>query len=400
MLFCTCSTFGRNRYFWFTMQEQPTLTIKGLTHRGQAVLGLYFAIHSPLAEACKTLGARWSKTHACWYVPNTYSTFKAIKQTLAPLAKLDYRGVKILPDAKVATPQPTPVIAATPSQTLAALSAENKEAIAHFTLWLKSKRYSQSTLKTYTEALTTFLRYMQPTLPVDVTNQHLIDFNNHYILKNGYSASYQNQVVNAIKLFFSTIAHRKLNPELVHRPKRGHQLPNVLSKEEVARILNAPQNLKHRLMLILLYSCGMRRSELLNLKFSHIQRDRMLITIKAGKGNKDRIVPLSPKVLGLLEEYYHAYKPKDFVFEGQAGDKYNERSLAAVLKQAATKAQITKPVTPHWLRHSYATHLLESGTDLRYIQELLGHKSSRTTEIYTHVSIKSIQQIKSPFDDL
>jgi integrase/recombinase XerD len=121
---------------------------------------------------------------------------------------------------------------------------------------------------------------------------------------------------------------------------------------------------------------------------------------KAAKGNKDRIVPLSPKVLTLLEEYYRAYKPKNYVFEGQTGDKYNERSLAAVLKHAVIKAQISKPVTPHWLRHSYATHLLESGTDLRYIQELLGHKSSKTTEIYTHVSTKSIQQIKSPFDDL
>lgn len=382
------------------MQERQVITIRSLIHHDQPILGLFFKPDIQLTEACRTLGARWTKTHACWYLGNSYSNFQAIKHKLGPVAQLDYRGIKISTDVNDVAVAAKPAEAVKIGKTLPMLSTENKDAIESFSKWLKSKRYSPSTLKTYTEALSTFLRYMQPTPVNKISNQHLIEFNNHYILKNGYSASFQNQVVNAIKLFFSTIAHRQLNPELVHRPKRGHQLPNVLSKEEVARILNAPTNLKHRLMLIMLYSCGMRRSELLNLKFSHIQRHRMLITIKAAKGNKDRIVPLSPKVLALLEEYYHAFKPKDFVFEGQAGQRYSEKSLQSVLKQSLAKVGITKPVTLHWLRHSYATHLLESGTDLRYIQELLGHKSSKTTEIYTHVSTKSIQQIRSPFDDL
>ena len=135
--------------------------------------------------------------------------------------------------------------------------------------------------------------------------------------------------------------------------------------------------------------------------FKDIHSERNLLLIKQSKGKKDRIVPISNKTIDLLRDYYKAYKPKTWLFEGQqVNEKYSERSIQLVLLQAVTKAKIEKPVSLHWLRHSYATHLLESGTDLRYIQELLGHSSSKTTEIYTHVSTKNIQQIKSPFDDL
>ncbi len=154
-------------------------------------------------------------------------------------------------------------------------------------------------------------------------------------------------------------------------------------------------------MLSLIYACGLRRSELLNLTFKDIHSERNLLLIKQSKGKKDRIVPISNKIIDLLRDYYKAYKPKTWLFEGQqVNQQYSERSIQLVLIQAVTKAKIEKPVTLHWLRHSYATHLLESGTDLRYIQELLGHSSSRTTEIYTHVSTKNLQQIRSPFDDL
>ena len=154
-------------------------------------------------------------------------------------------------------------------------------------------------------------------------------------------------------------------------------------------------------MLSLIYACGLRRSELLNLKPSHIDSKRNVLIIEQGKGRKDRIAPLSEKIIELLRDYYKAYRPQEWLFEGQEiGSKYSPTSLEKVLKQSVQKCKINKPVTLHWLRHSYATHLLESGTDLRYIQELLGHKSSRTTEIYTHVSTKNLKNIKSPFDDL
>jgi integrase/recombinase XerD len=175
----------------------------------------------------------------------------------------------------------------------------------------------------------------------------------------------------------------------------------VLSKEEVKLILLAPSNIKHKAMLSLIYSCGLRCSELLNLRPEHIDSKRGLVIIKQSKGKKDRVTPLSLKLVELLREYYISIKPKEWLFEGQKlGTQYSEKSLQSVLKQSLEKSKIIKPVTLHWLRHSYATHLLEGGTDLRYIQELLGHNSSRTTEIYTHVSTNRLQNIKSPFDDL
>jgi integrase/recombinase XerD len=187
----------------------------------------------------------------------------------------------------------------------------------------------------------------------------------------------------------------------VHRPKRAKELPNVLSKEEIKAILTAPTNLKHRTMLSLIYSCGLRCGELLALKPINIDSKKNIVLLKNSKGKKDRIAPLSPKILEMLRDYFKIYKPATYLFEGQvSGMPYDARSLQQVIKLAIKKAGIIKPVTLHWLRNSYATHLLESGTDLRYIQELLGHTSSKTTEIYTHVSTKSIQQIKSPYDDL
>jgi len=189
--------------------------------------------------------------------------------------------------------------------------------------------------------------------------------------------------------------------EQLERPRREHKIPNVLSKEEVAAILQALVNQKHRTMLSLIYACGLRRGELLNLKAENVDSKRHLLLILNAKGKKDRVVPISDKVITMLREYYKLYKPKIWLFEGQNdGEQYSESSLQEVLKHAIKMAGIRKPVTLHWLRHSYATHLLEAGTDLRYIQELLGHKSSKTTEIYTHVSEKSLQKISSPFDNL
>ncbi len=234
-----------------------------------------------------------------------------------------------------------------------------------------------------------------------MNNNDVIKYVNEYIIKNNLSFSYQNQVVNAIKLFFREIKNSVLEVDRINRPRREYKLPNVLSKEEVKLILNAHNNIKHKAMLSLIYSCGLRRGELLNLKPSDVDSKRGLLIIKQAKGRKDRITPISEKIINMLREYYKLYKPKIWLFEGQkTGEQYSEKSLQNVLKHALEKVKIKKPVTLHWLRHSYATHLLEAGTDIRFIQELLGHKSSKTTEIYTHVSTKSIQKIKSPFDDL
>ncbi len=340
---------------------------KIVKHKGESRIAVYFEKNAEWITRFKKLtDARWSNTLKAWHLPDNEANRLRFKLDL-------------------------PIV----------LSEIHLQKIAQFKRWLSSKRYSENTIKTYTDALKTFLKYYHNKPIEQITNEDIIAFNNDYILKNKLSTSFQNQVVNSIKLFYRQIQGANINVELVHRPKREKLLPNVLSKEEIKQILNAPTNIKHKAMLSLIYACGLRRSELLNLKPNDIDSKRGVIIIRQAKGKKDRIAPLSEKIVEMLREYYKTYKPATWLFEGQTmNEKYDERSLASVLKRALEKTNISKPVTLHWLRHSYATHLLENGTDLRYIQELLGHKSSKTTEIYTHVSTKNIQNIKSPFDDL
>lgn len=278
---------------------------------------------------------------------------------------------------------------------------EIQKGLAEFKLWMQHKRYSESTIKTYLDGAKSFIKFIHPKPMQEADNSDMVRYVNEYIIKNNLSFAYQNQVVNACKLFFKEVIKGKLNVDKLARPRREYKLPNVLSKSEIALILNAHKNVKHRTMLSLIYACGLRRSELLNLKPADVDSKRGLLIIRQGKGRKDRVAPISEKIIAMLREYYKMYRPDVWLFEGQTkGEQYSEKSLQSVLKQSLEKTGIKKPVSLHWLRHSYATHLLEAGTDLRYIQELLGHKSSKTTEIYTHVSTKSIQNIKSPFDDL
>lgn len=273
--------------------------------------------------------------------------------------------------------------------------------LTQFSHYLKYRRYSPNTIKTYTDALGVFFQFHHTKSPAQLGIAEIIHFNTGYILRKNLSASYQNQVINAIKLFYRNRFNRNMDLDNIQRPRREKRLPNVLSKQEIKAIIEAPTNLKHRAMLSLTYACGLRRSELLNLTLSDVLSDRNLLFIRQSKGKKDRVVPIGDKLIDMLRSYYKAYKPKTWLFEGQfPNTQYSEKSLANVLKQSLAKAKIKKNVSLHWLRHSYATHLLESGTDLRYIQELLGHSSSRTTEIYTHVSTQNLQQIRSPFDDL
>lgn len=341
-------------------------TAKLVKYRHESRIAVFFEKSKELIARIKKLDdARWSYSLGAWHLPNNEENRKRFH--------LEHMVLR-----------------------------EDKTAkIEQFSLWLKSKRYSDNTIKTYTDALKSFLLFYNSKPVEEITNEDIIVYNNDFILKNKLSASYQNQIVNAVKLFFKTIENKVMNEELIHRPKGEKRLPNVLSKEEVKHILNAHGNIKHKAMLSLIYSCGLRCGELLVLKPEHIDSKRNLLIIKQAKGKKDRIAPLSNKTIELLRAYFIAFKPNTYLFEGQTkGIAYDSRSLQQVLKQALEKVNIKKPVTLHWLRHSYATHLLEAGTDLRYIQELLGHSSSKTTEIYTHVSTHSIKNIISPFDTL
>lgn len=280
-------------------------------------------------------------------------------------------------------------------------SLEQIKALEMFRRYMISNRNSPNTVNTYCDSMKTFFRFYNNKPINEISNDDITRFNVEYIIKNGLSNSFQNQVINALKYFYRIYNGSKIEIDEIERPRREHKLPNVLSKAEVKKIIDSLTNIKHRMMISLIYACGLRRSELLNLKFNDINSDRNLLFIAQSKGNKDRIVPIGEGLIESLRDYYRDYRPEKWLFEGQKkGTRYSEKSLESVLKKAISIAGIDKPVTLHWLRHSYATHLLENGTDLRYIQELLGHKSSRTTEVYTHVSQRNIQQIRSPFDDL
>lgn len=214
-------------------------------------------------------------------------------------------------------------------------SLEGKEHLREFIRWLSAKRYSPSTIDTYGNALKLFLGYYRNKKVCEITNADVLDFNNDYILQKNRSASYQNQVTNAIKLYFRTVRGAKIEVDKIDRPKKPKMLPNVLSKHEVKNILEARQNIKHKTMLSLIYSCGLRRSELLHLKPQDIDSKRNEVLIRQSKGRKDRITPLSGKILDLLREYYKAFRPQTWLFEGQAvGEPYSEQSLQNVLRSA------------------------------------------------------------------
>jgi len=336
-------------------------------------------------------GRLFSGSIKMWHFPNNEKSRTDLKNKLSPKYELIWdNSNNELQQAQQAIVH----INTTP------YAEEYKNAILLFKKWMQQKRYSNNTINVYTDCLHVFFNWIQQPI-LDIDNSHVFLFNDQYILKKQLSVTYQSQFVNALKLFYSRLFDRKLIVEKIDRPKKPKTLPNVLSKEEIKLILEGIINNKHRAMLSLIYACGLRCGELLSLKPEHIDSKRNLIIIKQAKGNKDRVAPLSTKLIELLRTYYKQYKPKNYLFEGQEqGEAYTARSLQQVLKQSVSKAGIKKPVTLHWLRHSFATHLLENGTDLRYIQEILGHSRSTTTEIYTHVSNKSIQKIVSPFDYL
>lgn len=332
--------------------------------------------------------SRWDEALRCWVLPNYEDNLEGLRLHFGNRIS----SITAIPELKRQKAEEPISLEVT---------SEVQDEVEKLRLWMEHKRYSMSSIKTYMDSLKIFLAYCLPKKSEDIGAQDMVDFVNEYIIKNALSYAYQNQIVNAAKLYFREVLKSKLDVEKFERPRREHKLPNVLSKGEVKDILESIRNSKHRAMLSLIYACGLRRSELVNLKLKNVDSKRGVLNIINSKGKKDRVIPISEKTIKMLREYYKLYKPKEWLFEGQyTGDKYSEESLAKVLKNACIKARINKPVTLHWLRHSYATHLLESGTDLRFIQELLGHKSSKTTEIYTHVSTKSLQKIKSPFDEL
>jgi integrase/recombinase XerD len=316
-------------------------------HRDSDVIFLRFPYDYKLVSITKSLvGARFSKSNKSWYIALTdfdltkvYEAFKGYW--------VDYSAIS---DIKKGEPQGRSNKTFAPN---AEPSAGNESLIESFRTWLQHKRYSENTVRTYTEMLFMFARHLDRTSLREITNDDVVVFVHSKLVAEGYSFTYQNQLVSALKLFFREMVNSSIDIEKLERPRRQHKLPNVLSKEEVQAILSTPKNIKHRTMLSLIYACGLRRRELLSLRPNDIDRQRHMLTIRNAKGRKDRMVPVSDKVIGMVNEYQKRYKPTQWMFEGQKdGEQYSEQSLSKVLKIALAEGNITKPATLHWLRHS------------------------------------------------
>ncbi|WP_436515423.1 site-specific tyrosine recombinase/integron integrase [Ekhidna sp. To15] len=272
--------------------------------------------------------------------------------------------------------------------------------IPDFRMILEVKRYSSNTINTYVSQLRTLSKQIDRSID-RISEKELRDCVFHLISQRQYSRSAQKQLLGALKLYYSEIHGIDLKLDFLLPHKSSFVLPEVLSKEEVSRILSIRMNTKHRAIISLLYSAGLRIGEVINLQIKSIDSDRMKIFIKGGKGVKDRYVPLSGKQLALLRAYYREHKPKDYLFEGQNKEsKYSASSANKFIKRYAIKAGIKKKVSSHIFRHSFATHLLEDGIDVRIIQKLLGHNSVKTTMLYTHVAEAKLLSIESPLDTL
>lgn len=262
---------------------------------------------------------------------------------------------------------------------------------------LQIRRYANNTVKTYVSCFERFINHY-PDKSIDDLDE--LDVRNYllYLVKSNWSNSYINQSINSIKFYYEVVLGLPNRFYSIERPRPEKKLPVVLSQDEIKRMLQLTTNIKHKCILSLLYSAGLRRGELLNLKPTDIDSARMMVKVNDAKGNKDRYTLLGKSTLTSLRKYYLEYRPKDYLFESPKGKKYSPTSISRIIETAVEKAGIKKTVTAHTLRHSFATHLLENGTDLRYIQLLLGHNSTKTTEIYTHVASNHFVSIKNPID--
>jgi len=352
-------------------------------------LKVIFGYNKMLADTIKQIPYhRWDQKNQWWNIPFSEAWLQKIK-SVATAQKFE---VNYEEEPKAIEGKPRLKTEDVPNY---------KRCPEDYLLKLKELRYSASTLKSYKNAFEEFINFHYKADVDRITEPMIIEFLRFLVMERNVSESYQNIAINAIKFYYERVLGGQRKIYLVERPRREKKLPIVLSGDEVAAVLNCTENIKHKALLMLIYSAGLRISEAIHMKITDIDSKRMQIRIRDAKGKKDRYTILSEKALEVLRIYYKAYKPKLWIFEGISDDgRYSARSIQTVLKASVKKAGITKVVTLHTLRHSFATHLLEQGTDLRYIQNLLGHGSSKVTEIYTHITTSGFNKIKSPLDAL
>ena len=364
IVYTKCALMTANRWNGYSFEA-------GI-HKNSAVIWIKFKYDSEKIKTLKSLGGRWSNSVKCWHVPAN-NHFRKLFEIEIP---------------------------ATGKSVLARLSPFHVEQLNRLKEELQLKAYSQATIKTYLVEFAQLL-YLLKDVRVDTLNyQRLRSYILYCINHLGISENQLHSRLNAIKFYYEQVLHKPKFMAEIPRPKKPSTLPKVLSEKEIIRIFDSVKNDKHRLMLELCYGMGLRVSEVVKLKVTDINSNRMQVLVAGAKGKKDRYVPLPASVLELLRQYYRAFKPNVFLFEGQYGGQYSIRSVQSVFRDAMRKARVNKPVGIHGLRHSYATHLLESGTDMVFIQKLLGHQDIKTTQRYAHVGQAQLSAIQSPLDKI
>ena len=372
----------------------------------------YFKAYIPydkkgwLFEIKSIPGRRWNAEQICWEIPYVKDSFRRIWKQIRK-EHIDL-GFKIRTDIPEVYPYPWQERKPKEKKNSQTKTTKKRQVLPASQLiyieqlekQLHLQRYRWSTIKSYKSNFKKFLLFFPERNPAEIQKEEIRKYLLCLINQKEISESMQNSVINAIKAYYEMVLKDEKMYFYDLRPRKSKKLPNVLTEEEVIRLLKSVENLKHKCILMLIYSGGLRISEAVNLQMTDIKRDKNCIFVRDAKGKKDRYTLLSQKALEMLQTYYKQYRPEYWLFEGQDGGRYSTRSIQSFLKRAVKASKINPLTTAHTLRHSFATHLLEKGVDLRYIQELLGHASPKTTEIYTHITRKGMEKLQSPLDGL
>ncbi len=382
--------FGKNQELHTKMHKNP-ITILPIKHEGKQYALLKFHYNPTIYQRLKMLDyVRYSKTYKRFVTHLEEKYIRKLIKDLAPISRIQLDSKIKISDLNL-------------KKTIWEQSYTGKDYTSCPDAYLEKMRlrnYSLNTIRTYHSMLMKFLNSFD--VPLEIINsfseEEINKYHREMIQSEKYSFSTLNQSLCAILYYYNEVLDRGLEPEYIERPMKNRELPKVLTKEEVKEILKSVKNLKHKSIIFLSYSSGMRIGELLNLKVEDLDFERKMIHVRDAKGRKDRYTILSDNMTKIIRRYLSNFRPKEFLFEGQYGGKYSSGSVAKFWKRALAETRVKYAYPFHSLRHSFATHLLENGTDIRYIQQLLGHSSSRTTEIYTHVSTRYVSNIKSPGD--
>ncbi len=383
------------------MRNKPKIILTINYHKGNEVILLSFPFDKKLMNKVKNMGGFWSATKKSWYINHSNEILKKIYTTFSGDAIIDNSALKLQKNNPIVHYAATNFKKKYIKINSKDLSKEDIKNLHKYVKFLRGKALSESTVRTYYSHILDFLKYLNKKPIEDINNRNVEQFIEDVCVPRMYSISTHRQIIGAVKHFQNLFNLCQIDESKLMLPRKSNFLPTVLSKEEIIALLRNTKNLKHRAILALIYASGLRIGELINLELKDVDLYRYQIFVRNSKGRKDRYVMMAKSLAPVIKNYIATYKPQKYFAESiELGVKYTAGSVRGVLRRSYKAAGITKKVTPHTLRHSYATHLLENGVDLRYIQELLGHSRPETTMIYTHVATKDLLEIESPLDKI